>query len=99
MTSRYGIKILQLLGLKGVHGECVNFIIKTDTETLVAPLIFDALLDTLDNWDVISLYGIRSDSKFQHLLFSCGFPIERDDSFRCQVSISSFVRKNSVIIP
>jgi CelD/BcsL family acetyltransferase involved in cellulose biosynthesis len=70
LTSKFGIKILQLLGLKGVNGECVNFSIEPGLEGVVGTAIFDALLDSIGHWDAISFWGVRSNSSLQHLLFT-----------------------------
>ena len=70
ITSKLNLTIIQLLGLKEVNGECVNLIIKQGLENKVGPLILDTLFELPENWDAISLYGIRTNSLFHNILFS-----------------------------
>jgi hypothetical protein len=72
LTSKFGIRILRLLGLKEVNGECVNFLIEPGLEEIVGSVIFDALLDSVGHWDAMSFWAIRSNSTLQHLLFFHG---------------------------
>jgi CelD/BcsL family acetyltransferase involved in cellulose biosynthesis len=72
LTSKFGIRILRLLGLKEVNGECVNFLIEPGLEEDVGYAIFDALLNSVGHWDAVSFWAIRSNSMLQHLLFSQG---------------------------
>jgi CelD/BcsL family acetyltransferase involved in cellulose biosynthesis len=72
LTSKFGIRILRLLGLKEVNGECVNFLIEPGLEEDVGYAIFDALLNSVGHWDAMSFYGVRSNSMLQQLLFTNG---------------------------
>lgn len=72
ITSKFGIRILGLLGLKEVNAECANFLIEPGLEEMVGSAIFDALLDSVDHWKAMSFWAIRSDSMLQHLLFAYG---------------------------
>lgn len=69
LTKRYGMKALQLIGLKEVRAEGQHFIIKSGMEKMVTALILDALVDFDNHWDAVSFYGIRANSEFQNQLF------------------------------
>ena len=72
LTAKFGIRMLRLLGLKGVNGECVNLLIEPGLEEMVRSVMFDALLDSVGHWDAMSFWGIRSNSTLHHLLFASG---------------------------
>jgi len=78
ITSKFNLTIIQLLGLKEVNGECVNLIIKQGLENKVGPLILDTLFELPENWDAISLYGIRTNSLFHNILFSTNTKLLRN---------------------
>ena len=71
LTSQFGIRMLQLLGIKDV-GECLNLLIEPGLEEVVGSVLFDALLDSAGHWDAISFWAIRSNSTLHHLLFASG---------------------------
>ena len=72
LTSQFGIRILRLLGLKEVNGECVNLLIEPGLEEVVGSVLFDTLLDSAGHWDAMSFWGVRSNSALHHLLFASG---------------------------
>ncbi len=90
MTSYYGLRVLQLLGLKEVNGECVSFIIQHELEDVVAPDIFRAIIDLPTRWDAVSFYGIRSNSNMQRLLFVHGLPLMKET--KCLTSLLGLAR-------
>ena len=71
LTSQFGIRMLQLLGIKDV-GECLNLLIEPGLEEVVGSVLFDTLLDSAGHWDAMSFWGVRSNSALHHLLFASG---------------------------
>ncbi len=77
-TTRWGMRVLELLGLKGVNGECVGFLVEAGLEEPVMNAIQEALFDGVGRWEALSLYGVRSDAPLENLLFTRGLRLLRE---------------------
>ena len=68
VTQKYGLRTVQLLGMKHVNADPVSLLIEPGLEDEVGRLLFDTVKNSIGHWDAISFYGVRANSRLHQLL-------------------------------